>query len=111
MAIARGVKSLLWLEDLCEEIGFPQEGPSILFTDSAVAIRFLNDEGKMPNKQTRHLRIRTAKIKQYIAQRRIKLQFVPGHLNCADMLTKPLPREVLHRHIKNMMVTLCKYLH
>ena len=74
--------------------------PAIIFTDSAVAIKFVTDSGSLPNRKTRHLRRRVLCIEQAVARNIAVLKFVPGNLNCADLLTKPLGFE---RHSKNMM--------
>jgi hypothetical protein len=102
-AICRAVLACIWLEDYRREMGYPQSGPSIIFTDSLISIRFLEDTGRTPNRQTRHLRTRVAYIKTYISKGRILMKFVPTALNCSDVLTKGLPPQVHRRHSANLM--------
>jgi hypothetical protein len=43
-----------------------------------------------------------AYIRQAIAFGRIVLEFVPSDLNCADVLTKALPKAAHQRHAGNL---------
>ena len=103
LAIGHGVLTSDHVTNLREEAGFPQQGPAIIFTDNDPAIRFLSDSGSVPSRQTRHLRRRVEFIKEAIRTRRVVLRYVPTHLNCADLLTKPLDRVLHERHSKNLM--------
>jgi hypothetical protein len=103
LAIERGVLALEWLMNFREEAGYPQTDQGILFTDSLSAIKFLENTGSAPNRQTRHLRRRVAKIRENIEHNMVVLRFVPGALNCADVLTKPLARVLHFRHCNNLM--------
>ena len=107
LAIFRGTVTSEYIADVRDETGFPQSSPSIIFTDNQPAIRFLEQTGKIQNRTTRHLRRRTEYIRQAITSGRIKLMYVPSHLNCADVLTKALPKESFQRHTKNLMGRLC----
>ena len=77
-AIGRAIKLAEWVAHFRDESGYAQTQPAIIFTDSALA------------------------IKQALARNIAVLKFVPGNLNCADLLTKPLGRVLFERH-KNMM--------
>jgi hypothetical protein len=103
LAIGRAVHACIYVQNLRSEIGFPQEGASLIFTDSLIAIRFLQDSGPTPNRQTRHIRRRVEFIRQAIAHGRVRLEFVPGIYNCADVLTKPLGSAAHCRHAANLM--------
>ena len=62
LAIERGVVALEWLNNFRGEMGYPSRSPSIIFTDSLSAIKFIENTASTPNRQTRHLRRRVAKI-------------------------------------------------
>ena len=108
IAIFRGTITSEYIADARDETGFPQTSPSIIFTDNQPAIRFLEQTGKIQSRTTRHLRRRTEYVRQAIASGRIKLMYVPSHLNCADVLTKALPKDLFLRHTKNLMGRLVK---
>ena len=103
LGIGDTTTACMFTQDVRSEVGFPQQGPSIIFTDSQTAINFLNSTAKTPNRKTRHMRRRTEFIRQAMAHNRIKLCFVPGKMNCADVLTKALPKDVHDRHCSNLM--------
>jgi hypothetical protein len=102
LAIERGIVALEWLAQYREEIGYPQTQRSVLFTDSASAIAFINNTQKTPNRQTRHIRRRVRKIRANVVQNHVVLEHVPGALNCADVLTKPLGRVLHWKHSNNL---------
>ena len=56
----------------------------------------------MTNK-TRHIQKVINFIREQINDRVISLKFVPGQLNPADVLTKPLSREPFHRHTTTLL--------
>jgi hypothetical protein len=90
IVVERGIKTIDYVNNICEESGFPPVGSSILFTDNDPEMRFLSGTGTAGTRQTRHLRRRVAWIKEALLQRRFILRHVPSSLNCADLLTKPL---------------------
>jgi hypothetical protein len=102
IAIARGIVALEWLTTFRAEIGYPAREPGIVFTDSKSAIQFIENTGSTPNRETRHLRRRVAKIREDMTRNMVVLHFVPGVLNCADVLTKPLGRVLHARHSNNL---------
>jgi hypothetical protein len=102
LAIERAVVALEWLLHFREEAGFPQTSPGIIFTDSLSSIKFIENTGAAPNRQTRHLRRQVAKIRENISKNMVELKFVPGSMNCADVLTKPLGRVLHYKHCNNL---------
>ena len=102
LAIMRGLVALEWLHHFREECGYPETQPALLFTDSLSSIKFIENTGTAPNRQTRHLRRRVVKIRENIARNMVVLKFVPGALNCADVLTKPLGRVLHFKHCNNL---------
>ena len=104
LALDRAVTACKWVADLREELGVPQEEAAVIFTDSRVGIRFLQEDGAVPNKQTRHLRRHFNHIKQALARGEIKIEFVSSKLNRADMLSKAMDSKDTHEdHSRNMM--------
>jgi hypothetical protein len=102
LAIERSVVALEWLMHFREEAGFPQTDPGIIFTDSLSAIKYIENTGTAPNRQTRHLKRRVAKIKWAVSRNMVVFKFVPGSMNCADVLTKPLGRVLHFKHCNNL---------
>ena len=103
VSIERGVVFCEYTANLRQEMGYPQDGPGIIFTDSQPAIRFLTGTGALPNRQTRHHRRQVEYIKDRIARNIVVLKYVPSALNCADVLTKALPRVLFMRHVNNLI--------
>ena len=105
LAIGRAIVACEAVCNLRYELGFPQPGPSIIFTDSQPAIRFITGTGSNPGRMTRHLRLRLEYVMQAIRFGRVRLLWVSSANNCADILTKPLGKVLFEKHSKNLMGT------
>ncbi len=81
-------------------MGESQEEPTDIYCDNKSSVeicKILNKTNK-----TRHIQTVINSIREQINARIINLIFVPGSKNCADALTKALPRETFNRHIEKL---------
>jgi hypothetical protein len=78
----------LFVKSIIEEIGIRPE--LHLFTDSASALKVTARRGAG---RMRHLHVKELWIQEAVRDHRLKVFYVPGQANIADVLTKPLPRE------------------
>ena len=88
-AQVEGIKYLVWGRALMTELGFKQEGPSVLYQDNKSAIIMGND-GKGSFKNSKHMDVRFFFSKQFIDAETLKLTHCPTKIMVADILTKPL---------------------
>ena len=87
--------------DMWAEVGLCVKLPIKLYVDSANVYK-LNKE-VTSHHTSRHYRIAQAFIHEKVKEGLVELVYVPSEKNQADLLTKPLCREVHHRHAEAIM--------
>lgn len=108
VAIATAATEALVIRDtlawMWTEAGFPNRVSSevILYCDSAGAVANASEESSA--NRTRTVDIKYHMIKDYVHQRRLKIQRVEGNSNPADALTKPLSSEQISSFCTTMGV-------
>ncbi|CAM9998279.1 unnamed protein product, partial [Pylaiella littoralis] len=70
---------------------------TLVYEDNVGALHLANNPRTTPN--SKHIDIRHHFIRERVARGEFKIPHVPSHLQHADFLTKPLPREsfLVHR--------------
>ena len=72
-------------------MGYPQDGPSMLASDSEAAVRC--GAGDMTKMRQKHAARRDAVLRQWVREGELLLAHVPGGANVVDFLTKWLKAE------------------
>ena len=96
-AAVRGAKELLGLEGLLGDTGFVTE--NTIETDANGAIGIISRRGLG---KTRGIELAYLWIQDAFERQRFALRKIPGHLNPADLMTKPVKRELIDRHMESM---------
>jgi hypothetical protein len=99
--IMRIVLPVIHFRDMLEIMGEPQQESTDIYCDNESAVEICKVL-KMTNR-TRHIQKVINFIREQINARVINLKFIPGTLNPADVLTKPLSREPYHRHTTTLL--------
>jgi hypothetical protein len=99
--IMRIVLPIIHFREILEVMGEPQQDATDVYCDNESAVEICRVL-KMTTK-TRHIQKIINFIREQINARVINLKFVPGKLNPADVLTKPLSREPFHRHTTTLL--------
>lgn len=81
-------KHALYLPSIMRELGFPQHTPTPIYEDNISAINMINT--KVRTDCSRHIDIQFFAIQDWKENGDILMQFIPGALNAAEDLTKPL---------------------
>jgi hypothetical protein len=95
IAASGAIQEALWLQDLLTELGYPQLEPTALECDNQGAIALSKDPRQ--HRKTRHIELRYHMVRANVESGTVKLTYIPGENNTADILTKPLP-PVNHEH-------------
>ena len=95
VALAHGLKELLWAKQIVEELGIKIRTPITIHEDNQTCIKIA--ENPMSQKRTRHMDIRYHFIRDYVKDKTIRLQYCQTDFQQADILTKPLPRPAFER--------------
>ena len=87
---------IVYVRQLLEEVGLPQELPTILEVDNSGAIELARDRKSCH--RSRHVARRFFKVRELEALGTLKVCHVPTEDNHADILTKTLPYNTFTRH-------------
>jgi len=85
-------KRLTFVRALLEDLGFPQDAPSIIFEDNESAIK-LAVAPQIPRK-SRHIHIRHHYIRELVHLGQIEIRHLRTASMVADLFTKPLAAAV-----------------
>jgi len=90
IGVAEAVKELLWLKQLCGELGFIDIAVPVLRSDNQAAIASATRE--QVTQRTKHMDIRHKFIAQHLLEGDFSIRYVPSQENIADIMTKALTR-------------------
>lgn len=99
VAMGDGIKEALFLRGLwCFVFVHRHARSTLVYEDNVGALHLANNPRTTPN--SKHIDIRHHFIRERVARGEFKILHVPSHLQHADFLTKPLPREsfLVHRN-------------
>ena len=85
IAIDKTIRSVVIYRNILRELGFPQNEPTKIYTDSLSGIAFFNNLN--PDKKMRHISRIVTGIRHFINKRIIELVYIERKHNVADMMT------------------------
>ena len=91
VALCSAVLELRYLRQLVEELGFPQENPSLLWEDNKAAIIIASGESSSSGR-AKHVDVRFKHVAESIQEGVVRVRYIPTKWNYADIMTKPLGR-------------------
>jgi transposase InsO family protein len=96
VAASEASKEIMWLRQLLEAIGFPQNEPTTLFADNNGAICLSEDP--YFHARVKHIHVRHHYIREKVSEKHVKLQYVHTSNNVADIFTKALTLQPFAKH-------------
>jgi transposase InsO family protein len=96
VASAAAVQEIKWLRQVLDSIQSKQATPTVLFVDNKAAIALTRNPGFHP--RTKHMDIKLHFIREAQADGVVDVQHCSSVDNAADIFTKAVPRDILHRH-------------
>ena len=87
----------LFLKSLIEEAKLFPKANLCIWTDSNVGKSIVSRFGA--SRKTKHVELRFLYVQELVASGMVRVKKVLGTLNPADILTKYVPKETLHRHL------------
>ena len=91
-----------YLRMILKQLGYEQKEATIINIDNQAALQIINDNTS-PTERTRHIDVRYWAIQDWIQDKSIFMQWIPGPLNISDAETKPLGYVLHARHCRRMM--------
>ena len=101
IAAVTAAKTAKYLRSVLIGLRFPQDEPTPIYEDNASAIEIIN--AQKPTERSRHIEIRFFAIQDWKMKGEIKMLHIPGVINPADDLTKPLGWILHSRHARYIM--------
>jgi len=101
MAASQAATEIMYVRGLLGEMGVPMDEPTVLYVDNSGAVELSKDLKAC--KRSRHIERRYLKVRELVAQGHIVVKYKPTADNHADVLTKPLPRDVHERHVSALL--------
>jgi hypothetical protein len=94
-------KMILYDLTLLEDLGIPQTDATFMYEDNQGALYMANTQ--QPSGRTCHIDIKTFVLSDWVEQDLITLRDIQTSDNCADHLTKALPKKLFYRHTDTIM--------
>lgn len=101
LAVADGLKQIVWLRHLMREIDVEPVREVILYQDNRSSIWMLTEPTRY--RRSKHILIKVSYIKEKCAEGAVKFEHLPTDQMNADLLTKPLQGE-LFRQLKRKIM-------
>ena len=76
------------MRSLLADLGYVQREPTVIFSDNKGVVDLQYDP--VAFKKTKHILIAAEGLRDWVMRRVARIDYIPGSLNVADMLTKPL---------------------
>lgn len=92
---------ILYFRTLLEDLGLSQEDATVMFEDNRGALYMAN--AQQPSNRTRHIDIKMFALTDWVERDLITLVDIVTSDNCADHMTKALPKVLFYRHTDTLM--------
>ena len=99
-AAGAGAREALWLRKLLPELGISCCGPTVIKGDNEAALSLTRNQMTTP--RGKHIDIVHHFARERVEWGEIEFVHVSSVNNVADILTKPLPRELMLSHVANL---------
>lgn len=101
LAAVAAAKVAKYLRSILQDLGYPQDGPTPLYEDNESCIKMIN--AGRPTERSRHIDIQHFAIQDWKQAGNIRMIHIPGIINPADCLTKPVGWILHSRHARRLM--------
>ena len=93
---------VIWLRCLLRDLRLSVDEPTNVYQDNQSTIIMAVQGGNF--KRTKHLICKDSFVKERLHSGEMKLQYLPTTIMPADMLTKPLSKTLLNRHMNKLFI-------
>jgi Reverse transcriptase (RNA-dependent DNA polymerase) len=99
-AAAAGAREALWIRKALPEMGTQITGPVKIFGDNEAALSLTKNHMTTP--RSKHIDIIHHFARERVESGEVMYVSIPSADNVADLLTKPLPRDLMAKHVKGL---------
>jgi Reverse transcriptase (RNA-dependent DNA polymerase)/gag-polypeptide of LTR copia-type/GAG-pre-integrase domain/Integrase core domain len=90
LSISTTVQEVMWIRQLLQEIGYPQQAPTTIYSDNRAAIE--NSRNDVGHSRMKHIDIRHHFIREAVKENRIDIRWIDTNHQLADVLTKSVTK-------------------
>ena len=101
ISLALAAQAVVHCRQLLCDLDASQQEPTTLLCDNIAAGELTKSETHQ--QRSKHIAIRYHFIRECVKRNEIKVEWCPGHDNCADMFTKPLGKVAFQRHVDTLL--------
>ncbi len=102
VSLTRAAQQMMWILSWMDEVELPQPRPGILYGDNQGAVALTTNTRS--HQKVKHIRIREHFIRELVNGGELRVDFIRGNVNPADMFTKPLPRDTHHGYLDMLSI-------
>ena len=99
-AISHATHQAIWLRNLLEGLGYPQEEPTVLYSDNQSAITLTRDA--QFHARSKHFDVQNHFVREKVENGIVDIIYVPTDDNIADVFTKALPKPKHQKFRENL---------
>ncbi|SGY14862.1 BQ5605_C013g07134 [Microbotryum silenes-dioicae] len=100
IALSQSSKEAIHLQQLLEELGIPNSGPTLIYGDNQGANSLTRNPTSFSG--TRHVRIREHFVREMVKKGEIKVEYIATADMVSDILTKALDPKLFVRHCESL---------
>ena len=93
-------RELMWILQFLRDIGFPPAQVPKLYGDNQSAQSLARNPNQ--HKRTKHFDVKHHFIREQLQRKTMRLIYCPSQKNIADIMTKPLSKQVFEQHREGM---------
>jgi hypothetical protein len=96
-AASRAALEIMFVRGILRDLGVDVSEPTALFVDNRSAIALAQDRRSCH--RSRHILRRFLKVREFVAEGHIRVEYVNTQTNAADIFTKSLDKDTHWRHV------------
>ncbi|SJK98300.1 uncharacterized protein ARMOST_01565 [Armillaria ostoyae] len=100
--LTRAAQQMMWMMSWMEKVRLPQPRPALLYGDNQGAVALTSNTRS--HHKVKHINIREHFIRELVQAGDLKVEFIRGDLNPADMFTKLLAQDAHHRYLEALSI-------
>ena len=95
MATSDATRQAMWIRQILQDLDFDQKQPLVIYNDNTGSVAL--SRNPVHHDRTKHIAIRHHFIREQVELGTVEILHIPSGENIADILTKPLARELFER--------------
>jgi hypothetical protein len=102
IVLTRAAQQQKWMYGWMAEVGLRQELPGTVYCDNRGAVDLTKNTKS--HSKVKHIDIRHHFVRELVQKGELKVDFIRGTENPADLFTKPLPRDAHHCYLAELSI-------